>query len=68
MLLSVAAFSPAGAFAALTAVIGGVVLLGSNSTTWSQLETERFQRETERAELIGRLQLRLVGDERTTLH
>jgi hypothetical protein len=68
MMFGIATFTPAGAFAALTAIIGGIVLLGSNSTTWTELETDRFERETERAALIGRLPLRLVGEGRATLH
>lgn len=68
IVLRVVPFVPAGVFAALTAIIAGIVLLGSNSRTWSELETERFEREAERAVLIGRLPLRLVGDERVTRH
>ena len=52
---------------ALAAVIGGVVLLGSNSTTWEQNEAARAASAKLRAELIEGLQLRLV-EERPTLH
>jgi hypothetical protein len=67
IMLRVVPFGPTGAFAALTAIIGGVVLLGSNSRTWMELDAERAQREAERAALIDGLPLRLV-DERVTLH
>ena len=67
IMLRVAPFSPTGAFAALTAIIGGVVLLGSNARTWTELDAERAQREAEREALIDRLPLRLI-DERVTLH
>jgi hypothetical protein len=53
--------------AALAAVIGGVVLLGSNSTTWKQTEAARAASEKMRADMIEQLQLRVV-EERPTLH
>ena len=52
---------------ALAAVIGGVVLLGSNSTTWQQTEAARAASEQMRADMIAQLELRLV-EERPTLH
>jgi outer membrane murein-binding lipoprotein Lpp len=53
--------------AALAAVIGGVVLAGSNSTTWKQTEAALKASEAMRDELIEQLQLRVV-EERPTLH
>lgn len=53
-------FNPAIAFGALAAVIGGVVLLGSNKTTWEQVELALRDAERQRNALIGRLPLRLV--------
>lgn len=53
--------------AALAAAIGGVVLLGSNSTTWQQTEAARAASEQMRADLIEQLQLRVV-EQRPTLH
>ena len=53
--------------AALAAVLGGVVLLGSNRTTWQQTEAARAASEAMRADMIAQLQLRLV-EERPTLH
>ena len=53
--------------AAMAAVIGGIVLLGSNATTWKQTEAALRASEAMRAEWIGRLELRVV-EERPTLH
>jgi hypothetical protein len=53
--------------AALAAVIGGIVLLGSNRTTWQQTEAAREASEKMRADMIAHLQLRVV-EERPTLH
>jgi len=60
--------NPTGLFASLTAMIGGVVLLGSNATTWTQTEAALHDAETARAALIGRIGLRLVGEPSPTLH
>jgi len=61
-------FDPGTIVAALAAVIGGIVLLGSNSTTWTQTEAALDAAATMRAELIGRIELRVVGEERPTIH
>ncbi len=53
---------------ALAAVIGGIVLLGSNATTWAQTEAALAASEAMRAEWIGRREMRLVGDDRRTVH
>jgi hypothetical protein len=53
--------------AALAAAIGGVVLLGSNSTTWKQTEEARTASEKMRADMIETLEMRVV-EERPTLH
>ena len=68
MLLGVIAFSPDTIIAALAAVIGGIVLLGSNSTTWTQTDAALHEAEAMRADLIGRMDMRVVGEERPTLH
>jgi hypothetical protein len=60
-------FTPFMLIAAMAAVIGGIVLLGSNATTWNQTEAALRASETMRAEWIGRLDLRVV-EERPTLH
>jgi hypothetical protein len=59
-LLWIVPFVPAMVFAALATIIGGVVLLGSNATTWTQTEAALRASETLRAEMIERLALRPV--------
>jgi hypothetical protein len=54
-------FDPTVMIGAITAVIGGTVLLGSNSST-SQLTVAALKAaEQQRAELIGRIDLQVVG-------
>ena len=48
--------------AAVTMLLGGVVLFGSNNSTLEQSQAALKTAETERAELIGRLDLRVVTD------
>ncbi|MDI3470455.1 MAG: hypothetical protein OJF62_002518 [Pseudolabrys sp.] len=68
-LLGIVAYNPAPAFGGLAAVIGGIVLLGSNKTTWDQIEIALRDAEAKRNALIGSLPLRLVIDApQTTLH
>jgi hypothetical protein len=47
-------------------VLGGIVLYGSNLTTWRQTDDALRATEAERAELIGKIGLRLVHSR--TLH
>lgn len=61
-------FNATAFVAALSAVLGGVVLLGSNATTWAQTESALAAAEASRAELIGAIDLRLVGEDGPTLH
>jgi len=68
VLTTIIPFAPATFFGALAAVLGGTVLLGSNKTTWEQTEAALSAAETQRAQLIGRMELRLVGEERPTIH
>ncbi len=68
VLLGVIPFFPGTIIAALAAVIGGTVLLGSNATTWTQAEADLRAAEATRADLIGRMQLPVVGEERPTLN
>ena len=65
--LSLVPFASFMLVAAMAAVIGGIVLLGSNATTWKQTEAALQASEAMRAEWIGRLDLRVV-EERPTLH
>jgi hypothetical protein len=68
VLLGILPFNPTGLVAALAAALGGVVLLGSNTTTWEQTEAALRQAEAARAELIGGIELRLVAEPKPTLH
>jgi uncharacterized membrane protein YqjE len=58
-------FVPFMLVAAMAAVIGGIVLLGSNATTWDQTEAALRASEAMRTEWIGRLELRVVEQTRT---
>jgi hypothetical protein len=66
-LLSLAPFVPFMLVGAMAAVIGGIVLLGSNATTWTQTEAQLRASEAMRAEWIAQLDLRVV-DQRPRLH
>ncbi len=67
-MLSVISYTPETTIAALAAIIIGTVLLGSNATTWTQAEAALRAAEAARADLIGRMKLHVVGEERPTLH
>src|SRR5262245_7803828 len=62
MAFGVISLEPTVMIAAITAVIGGAVLLGSNSSTWDEKAAALQAAEAKRAELIGAIDLRLVGD------
>lgn len=68
VLFWIVAFDPTAFVAALTAVLGGIVLLGSNATTWAQTETALHAAEATRAALIGTMELRVVGEDTPTIH
>jgi hypothetical protein len=53
---------------AVAALLGGVVLLGSNKTTWEQTEEALRAAEAERSRLIDALRFRVVGGRDVTLH
>ncbi len=57
-------FDGVAMMAALSAVIGGIVVFGSNNATWSQVSAALKDAEARRAALIGRLELRVVGEGR----
>jgi len=54
-------FDPVLMIGALTAIIGGIVLLGSNWSTSQQATADMQAAETQRAELISKIDLRIVG-------
>lgn len=68
MLVRILPLDTTAFFAAVTAMLGGVVLLGSNATTWTQTEGALHKAEAMRAELIGSIALRVVSDAPPTMH
>lgn len=68
LLLGIIPFTPGTVVAALAAAIGAPVLLGSNATSWTQSEAALVAAEAKRADLIDRIALRVVGEEKPTLH
>jgi hypothetical protein len=67
-MLSLVSYTPETTIAALAAIIIGVVLLGSNKTTWTQTEAAMQASEAMRADLIGQLELRVVDQGVKRLH
>jgi fatty acid desaturase len=61
-------FVPTLLFGSLAVLIGGVVLAGSNSTTWQQTDDALAASEAMRRELIEQLDLRVIDDNVPTLH
>jgi hypothetical protein len=55
-------FDPLVMISAITALIGGVVFLGSNRSTADAATAALRAAELRRAELIGAIDLRIVGD------
>jgi hypothetical protein len=66
-LLGAIIFDPLAMTASVAAVLGGIVMLGSNGSTAKEAAAELAEAEAERAELIGSIELRTVGG-RDTLH
>jgi hypothetical protein len=60
--VGVLGFDPIAMMAAISGVIGGTVMYGSNRTTWREVDAAINDAEAKRAELIGRLDLRVVGE------
>jgi hypothetical protein len=67
ILLGAIRFDPAAMTASIAALIGGIVVWGSNRSTAKQAAVEIAAAEAERAALIGLIDLRLVSG-RATLH
>lgn len=66
VVVGLVSLDPVALMLALAAVIGGIVLYGSNSTTTAECEAETKETEAKRAALIGSLHLRVVSSR--TLH
>ena len=54
-------FDPTVLIGAIAAVVGGTVIVGSNMSTLKQSVTDIKAAEARRAELIGRMELKVVG-------
>jgi len=61
-MLGAIGFDPVAMIGAIGAVIGGTVVFGSNASTSKQTAAAIKAAEASRAELIGRIDLRLVGE------
>jgi hypothetical protein len=66
-LFGVTRFDPAAMVAAVAALLGGIVVWGSNGSTAKEAANELAAAEAARAALIGLIDLRVVAD-RKTLH
>jgi hypothetical protein len=55
-------FNPTVMIGALAVVIGGTVVCGSNTSTLKQATTAMKAAEAHRAELVSKMDLRVVGD------
>lgn len=62
MMLGVFGSGPAAALGSIAAVLGGIVSLGSNTSTLQQTIAAINAAEAHRSDLIGRIDLRLVSD------
>jgi ABC-type polysaccharide/polyol phosphate export permease len=60
-------FDPAEMMAAIAALLGGIVVWGSNGSTAKEAANEMAKAEADRAALIGLLDLHVIAD-RKTLH
>jgi hypothetical protein len=60
--IGVIGFNSIGMMAAISGVIGGTVMYGSNTTTSREIDAAMRDAEARRAALIGSLDLRVVGE------
>ena len=66
--LLIAPFWPSLFFGAIAAVIGGIVLLGSNATTWNETEASLMKTDAARRALIDGIELTTVDTGVQRLH
>jgi hypothetical protein len=62
MILGLLGSSPVAAIGSIAMVLGGIVSLGSNVSTLRQTMADINDAEALRSDLIGRIDLRVVGD------
>jgi len=62
IIIGAVGFDPTVLIGAIAAVIGGIVVFGSNTSTLKQTTTAMKAAEAYRTELISRMDLRVVGD------
>jgi hypothetical protein len=62
VLLKVIPFAPIHIIGAISAMLGGIVLFGSNASTWKQTVAAIAAAEARRTELIDGIALRTVAD------
>jgi hypothetical protein len=62
MMLGLFGSGATAALGSIAAVLGGIVSLGSNTSTLQQTMAAISAAEAQRSELIGRIDLRVVGD------
>ena len=62
MMLGLFGSSAAAALGSIAVVLGGIVSLGSNVSTLRQTTDAISDAETQRSDLISRIELRVVGD------
>ncbi len=68
MLLGLFGSGATAALGSIAAILGGIVSLGSNTSTLQQTTAAIDAAEAHRSELIGRINLRLVSDGPRKLH
>jgi hypothetical protein len=67
LIVGIIGFDPMLFMAAVAALLGGIVLLGSNNSTAAQKTAELNAAEAQRAALINQIDLRIVGAARNAI-
>jgi hypothetical protein len=67
LIVGIIGFDPMIFMAAVAALLGGIVLLGSNNSTAAQKTAELNAAEAQRAALINQIDLRIVGAARNAI-